>query len=177
MKPDEPLPVKLICGILYSDWDRLKRADELISSIYGPLDYRSPVYPFDITDYYEAEMGTPISRVFYSYTRLVTPNRLAGIKIECNRIEDRLAVAGKRRVNIDAGYMDYDKFVLASAKYNAHKIYLDFGIYADLTLQFTRGRFVPSKWCFPDFKSGLYEETFLHIRAKYKGQIRKRLKK
>jgi hypothetical protein len=173
MKPTDPLPVKLICGILYSDEGRVGQADQQLIEKYGPVDYRSPVYPFDITDYYEAEMGKPIYRVFTSYTHLISPNRLAAIKIECNSIEDQLALAGRRRVNIDAGYMDYDKFVLASAKYNAHKIYLDYGIYADLTLQFTRGRFVPSKWCFPDFKSGLYNETFLHIRAKYKGQVRK----
>ena len=173
MKPNEPIAVKLVCGILYSDEELLDQASQLLVEKYGPVDYKSPRYDFEMTDYYVPEMGTPIYRVFYSFTHLVNPGRLAQIKIECNEIEDKLAVEGKRKVNLDPGYMDYDKFVLASAKYNAHKIYLDLGIYADLTYSFKKGHYIPSQWCFPDFRSQVYEPAFLHIRARYKGQVRK----
>ena len=118
-------------------------------------------------------MGTPIHRLFYSFQNLINPKQLAQIKIDCNEIEEQLAVGGHRKVNIDPGYLDYDKFILASAKYNAHKIYLDLGIYADLTLTYRRGHFIPSQYCFPDFKNGVYEKEILFMRAKYKGQLRK----
>ncbi len=173
MKPHEPTPVKLICGVLYSDSDRLSQARALLEQRFGPVDWKSKDFSFDITDYYEPEMGAPIIRLFYSFRDLVNPKELPRIKLECNEIEDRLALHGRRKVNLDPGYLDYDKLVLASAKYACHKIYLDLGIYADITMMYSKGRFNPMRWCFPDFKSGLYEETFLHIRARYKGQVRK----
>lgn len=173
MRPHEPTPVKLICGVLYSDAQRLSQARILLEKRFGPVDWKSKEFPFDVTDYYEPEMGAPITRLFYSFRDLINPKELARIKIECNDIEEQLALRDRRKVNLDPGYLDYDKLVLASAKYAGHKIYLDFGIYADTTMMYRKGRFYPSEWCFPDFKSGRYEDTFLHIRAKYKGQVRK----
>jgi hypothetical protein len=174
MKPVEPTPVKLICGILFSDESLLARALDRLTDIFGRIDFRSPLFPFTITDYYVEEMGAPIWRLFCSFDPLIHPGELARIKIACNALEEELAVDGRRKVNLDPGYMDYDKLVLASAKYNAHKIYLAAGIYADPTLHFEKGKYLPAPWAFPDFKSGLYTEAFLHIRARYKGQLRKR---
>lgn len=173
MKPEEPLPVKYFCGILYSDEKLLLQAFERLQERFGAIDYKSPVFPFDITNYYVPEMGSSIMRCFWSFRALENPKRLAESKIFCNSAEDSLAVNGQRKVNLDPGYMDYDKVVLASAKYNAHKIYLDQGIYADLTLRYEKGYYKPSDYAFPDFKSGIYNEVFIHIRAKYKGQLRK----
>jgi len=39
----------------------------------------------------------------------INPARLAEIKLICNDLEDQIAVDGKRKVNLDPGYMDYDK--------------------------------------------------------------------
>lgn len=173
MHPHDPTPVKLVCAVLYSDTQKLTEARELLEATYGPVEWKSKEYPFDITNYYVPEMGSPISRLFFAFRNLINPKALARIKIECNAIEDRLASDGQRKVNLDPGYLDYDKFVLASAKYAGHKIYLDLGIYADTTLMYRKGQFYPSDFCFPDFKSGVYNEVFLHIRARYKGQVRK----
>ena len=173
MKPAEPTPVKFFCGVLYSDAAKLQQARDVMQQKFGPVQWTSLPFPFDMTDYYDPEMGVPIYRLFFSFEKLINPKALAQIKIDCNAVEDHLAVDGRRKVNLDPGYMDYDKVVLASAKYAGHKVYLDFGIYADTTMTYRKGRFYPSEWCFPDFKSGGYEEAFLHIRAQYKGQLRK----
>jgi hypothetical protein len=173
MQPQSIKPVKLVMGILFSDASLLAQAKEKLISQYGAIDFQSPVYPFEISDYYYPEMGQPISRIFYSHRELVLPNEISRIKIETNQIENDIAVANQRKVNLDPGYLDYDKFVLASAKYNGQKIYLDFGIFADLTLHFEKGDFLPFPWSFPDFKSGIYNPAFLTIRFKYKEQLRK----
>ena len=173
MQPQSVTPVKLIFGVLYSDEKLLEQAKDMLSDIYGKIDYQSPVFDFTISEYYYPEMGFPIFRLFFSHQNLIYPNQLAKIKIETNEIELKLAVSEKRKVNLDPGYMDYDKYVLASAKYNGQKVYLDLGIYADLTLRYEKGRFFPFPWSFPDFKSGIYNEAFIMIRAKYKGQVRK----
>jgi len=172
MNPQPVKPVKLILGVLFSNESLLNQAKSRLIESYGEIDYQSPVFDFAISDYYYPEMGSPIFRVFYSHQKLIFPNELARIKIECNRIELDLAIDGKRKVNLDPGYLDYDKFVLASAKYNGQKIYLDLGIYADLTLHYEKGQFHPFPWSFPDFKSGIYNNAFLIMRTQYKNKMR-----
>lgn len=173
MKPVEPDRVKFFIGILYSDESLFGQALEMLHKKYGEIDFVSDPFPFDITDYYEPEMGSPIVRKFVSFERLIHPKELARIKIETNEVENLLTVRHDRKVNLDPGIMDYDKVVLASAKYNGQKIYLDHGIWADLTLHFEKNHFDPYPWSFPDFKKGLYNDIFLKIRQKYKGQRRK----
>ena len=170
MKPQEPGDVKLFMGILYSDTVVLTKSLVVLQEHYGEIDYRSQSFEFAITDYYVHEMGEPIFRLFISFERLIHPKTISRIKIETNDIEVKLALDGNRKVNLDPGYMDYDKVVLASAKYNGQKIYLDDGIWADLTLYFEKGRFHPYPWSFPDFKKGIYEDVFLEIRRRLKKQ-------
>lgn len=173
MKTSEPIPVKLFCGALYSHEQLLKKSQTLLTKKYGAIDFQGEQFSFDISEYYRPEMGWPIYRLFWSFERLIIPNEIARIKIECNGIEDQLAVDGNRKVNLDPGYLDYDKIVLASAKYNGQKIYLDYGIYADLTLHYEKGNYYPYPWSFPDFKNGEYNRTFLRIRELYKAQLKK----
>ena len=173
MEPSEPIPVKLFCGVLYSDEQLLNDSRLLLVEKYGEIDYQGDQFNFEISEYYRTEMGWPIYRRFWAFETLINPNEIARVKIECNEIEDRLAVAGNRKVNLDPGYLDYDKIVLASAKYNGQKIYLDYGIYADLTLRYEKGEYYPYPWSFPDFKEGQYNQTFLRIREIYKVQLKK----
>jgi hypothetical protein len=168
MKPSAPDLVKLFMGILYSDEELLRQAIRALEKEYGPIDCRSEPMPFDVTDYYQEEMGGPILRMFVSFEDLVDPERLAEIKIRTNEIESELAADGRRKVNLDPGYMDVCKVVLASAKYNGQKIYLSHGIYADPTLRYEKGHFHPYPWSFPDFQDDRYERTFLLIRELYK---------
>lgn len=171
MKPSEPNAVKLFFGILFSDEKLFHKASEMLGDLYGNIDYRSPNFEFTITDYYVPEMGSPIYRCFISFSKLVHPKILSHVKVESIRIEESLSIHGMRKVNLDPGYMDYDKIVLASTKYNGQKIYLDLGIWADLTLRYEKQHFHPYPWSFPDFKSGLYDQIFIEIRQKYKRQI------
>ncbi len=172
MKPIEPHPVKLIIGVLYSDSELWERAREKMTDNYGPIDHQTKDFPFDSTHYYDPEMGSPIYRLFCGFQILINPGRLADIKIQCNDIEDALAVDNNRKINLDPGYLDYDKFVLASAKYKGHKIYLNQGIYADTTLHYAKGHYIPGEYCFPDFKSGIYENDFLSFRTLLKNALK-----
>jgi hypothetical protein len=173
MKPLRPDPVKLFIGILYSDDEILRKSKDLLQEKYGPIDYESEFFEFTLTDYYVPEMGTPIYRMFVSHGPLIQPDEIARIKLETNEIEDMLALEGKRKVNLDPGYMDTCKAVLASAKYNGPKVYLDHGIYADVTLYYEKGAFHSYPWSFPDFKAGQYNRPFLRIRELYKVQLKK----
>ena len=168
MQPQPPQPVLYFIGALYSRAHLLVQAKKLCAHRIAPLDMESASYPFEDTHYYDEEMGAGQQRHFFSFARLMSPGRLAALKIICNEIEDALAVNGKRKVNLDVGYMDFHKLVLASAKYNGQKIYLSRGIYADPTLHFRNGRFVPYPTAFPDFKDERYYDFLLEIRRLYK---------
>lgn len=173
MKPNLPTPVKLFFGVLYSEEHLLQQAREKLIEIYGEMDVISSSFLFDLTTYYEEEMGAPIYRVFYSFRTLMDPGQLAHLKIQSILLEESLALNQRRKVNLDPGYLDYHKVVLASAKYEGHKIYLSDGIYADTTLRYSKGHFDPSPYCFPDFQKGQYEKTFLKMRERYKEELKK----
>jgi len=172
MKADLPQNVKYFIGALFSDETLLDKAREAVIEKIGLIDLTSESFPFNTTDYYESEMGSPIYRQFWSIETLMSPGKLATLKILCNGIEEELAIASKRKVNLDIGYLDFHKLVLASAKYNGQKIYLDQGIYADATLYFEAGKFHALENTFPDFKSSTYLDVFLEIRRLYKSQIK-----
>ncbi len=173
MKIEEPRPVQFFIGALFSDAQLLDDAIQLCANTFSAIDYRSQDFLFDSTHYYDGEMGTPIYRTFISFNQLMSPGDLAQMKVACNNIESQLAGEGARKVNLDVGYLDFHKLVLASAKYNGQKIYLDLGIYADITLLYEGGEFLTVPNTFPDFKSTEYHEVFGRIRNDYKTKLKR----
>ena len=168
-EPREPQPVKLLVGVLYANEEDLSWAKGRLEEEFGPIDFASDPFPFRLTHYYEKEMGPDLKRVFYSFLHLIDPGALAAVKLRTNRLEAERAEGGKRRVNLDPGYMDYYKIVLASGKPSGQKIFLGQGIYADPALYYDRG-WKPYDWGFPDFRRGDYNQIFNHIRGFYKKQ-------
>jgi hypothetical protein len=163
---------KLVMPILISrERIRLPLLEELCSR-YGPVDYTSVDLPFTYTHYYDDEMGTPITRFFISFLRLVDPGILAQIKGETNLLESRFAKAGRRKANIDPGLLNLSRLVLASSKDGSHRVPLSDGVFAELTLVFERGRYRPLEWTYPDYRSDLYREILADIRKLYKAAAR-----
>lgn len=162
-------PVKRFAAILHADAESLKDCLKALEAAFGSVDYESAPLPFDVTGYYAAEMGPTLFRTLISFREPAHPEMLARDKRAAIAIEDSLKTAGgNRRVNIDSGYLDPDKVVLASTKKGPYKIYMADGIWADLTLHYEKGRFLPFPWSFADFKDGRYEKALLSIRERYK---------
>jgi hypothetical protein len=170
--PQFPEPVKYFAAILWADLATLQQALALLEEKFGPLDYMGPDYSFDVSNYYEAEMGPNLRRRLISFRNLEMPNKLPDYKILTNAIEMRLAKEGSRLVNVDIGYLDDNKVVLASCKKAGQKIYLTAGIWADMIARYKQGRYQPFEWSFLDFKDGRYDEDLLKIRALYMQQLR-----
>jgi len=164
----EVVPVKLIIGILTVSTTYMDTVLPELVSKFGPLDYRSEPIPFTVTDYYSQEMGFPLKRIFVSHEKLINPADLPDIKRLTTKVEDMCREDSNRRINLDPGYMDYHKIVLASFKYGGYKLYLGHGVYGDMTLHYAKGNFQAFNWSFPDFKLNLYNEIFLKIRQFYK---------
>ncbi len=167
-----PELVKAFVAVLGSDDQQMKAAAEALTGVWGPLDLRSQVFPFAHTDYYEAEMGADLRRQFFAFERLVDPGQLPELKEQAALLEDQLASDGRRPVNLDPGYLDYNKVVLASYKAGGQKIYMRDGVYADMVLLYERGQFNPFIWTFPDFVGPDYAPVLTELRRLYRRQRR-----
>jgi hypothetical protein len=172
-QPRTPAPVKLIAGLLGGDLDLLRRARQLLIRRYGPVDLESDFWPFNETDYYTAEMGPDLQRWFLSFEQLVRPDLLADIKHEANALEQQIAEQTllpdiARPVNIDPGYIDLHKLVLATTKDAGHRIYLGHGIYAEVTLQFAHAGWQTRPWTYPDYTRPEYHAFFARVRDTYR---------
>jgi len=166
-QPQKPRPVKLIIGLFMKDRGLLKPVAEDLSGQFGPLEVVGPWFDFNFTDYYTPEMGRPLFRRVLAFKNLIGQEDLASIKIATNQIEQRYLKQGKRRVNIDPGYLSPERFVLATGKNYAHRIFIGDWIYADLTLIYTEGGFRPLAWTYPDYKADKMSALLTRIRSKY----------
>jgi len=169
--------VKLFCGLIGSDEDLLRRARQLLVKTLGPVDLASDLWPFDQTDYYAAEMGPDLKRQFLSFERRIRSDMLAQIKRETNEIEVKIAeeclLEGvSRPVNIDPGYLDLGKLVLATTKDRSHRIYIGGRIFAEVTLHFCEGCWQAWPWTYPDYKRAEYHAFFMQVRERLKEQRR-----
>jgi hypothetical protein len=122
---------------------------------------------FDYTDYYEPEMGRGLFRRVIAFKQLIAQDQLADIKLQTNAVEFRYSRKGKRRVNIDPGYLLRERFVLATGKNYSHRIYVGQGIYADLTLIYREGRYRPLDWTYPDYAADELRNFLTAVRRKY----------
>jgi hypothetical protein len=173
-KPQIPDPVKLFVAALWTESGALQRAIAELCSQWGDIDFAGADHPFDMTDYYEPEMGERLHRRLISFALLVPPESISEAKHLTNGIEDRIAGEKGRMVNLDIGYLDHNKIVLASFKGAGQKIYLRDGVWADLVARYRKGGYSPFEWTFPDFKDGRYDQELLKIRQIYMQQLRNR---
>lgn len=173
---DTPIvpPVKYFVAILYHDATCLTQALTALEQGFGPPDFSGADHPFDSTDYYQGEMGSGLVRRLVGFAREDAPESLIQAKWETCRIEQSLAREGKRTVNLDVGYLDHAKVVLASLKSAGQKIHLGQGIWADLVGRWSHGRYAPFDWTFPDFKSGRYDRELAELRRLHLESARRR---
>jgi len=162
--PTKHKPVKLIIGLIAPE-DLFDKVEKILCQKFGPADFKSEILDFNFTDYYEREMGTGLKRRFLSFKRNIVPRDLSHIKLYTNRIEKKFSKSnGSRKVNIDPGYLTLSKLVLATTKDYQHRLYLDNGIYAEVTLRFKGKSFTIWEWTYPDYRSPAYISIFNHIR-------------
>jgi len=175
MAEAEPfLPVKLICGIIASKEIYIKKAEQSLVKLYGPFDLESPLFSFNLTDYYEKQMGKNLERKYLSFVNLICPEKLSEIKIRTNRLEEEVKKyfkAQKRVVNLDPGYITSSSLIMATVKNFAHRIPLQKGIYAHLELLFGKKEVRTLAWTYPDYRQEDYQMFFTRVRQIYLSQL------
>jgi hypothetical protein len=170
--PQKPKPAKLLIGIFVKDKDLVKDISQDLIDHFGPIDLISAWLPFDYTNYYQKEMGKPLVRRVFSFIELIEQTFLAEVKNITNDIEEKYSQNCSRRVNIDPGYLLLERFVLATGKNFAHRIYIGKKIYADLTLIYKDGRYHTLPWTYPDYAAENMMKYLLKVRSKYANDLK-----
>jgi len=170
--PKEADDAKLISSLFSSQLNLIDQVILEMEGLFGPTDWISPGLFFDRTQYYKKEMGWPLHRRFISFKNLVRPEDVVEIKCKTNVLEEKYSESGRRKINIDPGYVALERMILATGKNYTHRIYLSKGIYADLTLIFQRGSFSPLAWTYKDYRDPVIIGYFNDVRERYKRQIR-----
>lgn len=172
----EPLKapsVMFMAGLIHSSGECLEAAEEALVESFGRVALVSGEYPFELSDYYAEEMGPGLRRNWLAFQRLVDPSRLPAWKHECHAIEVRLSRDdGSRPVNIDPGYLDFGKLVLASFKEAPDKVYMGDGVWAHTCLRYGHGEFSAPDHSFPDFRDGRFDGFMLEARRTFRRILR-----
>jgi len=173
----QPDPVLAVLGAFSRYEKGLRWAREQAAAAWGPMLLESEAFEFRETEYYAAEMGGGLKKVFFAFDSLIDPAELVARKVQANDWEREYARLGchpePRPLNLDPGYLNAAKLVLASTKDHAHRVYLDRGIYAEVTLHFQRGQgWQPRPWTFPDYRRDDYRAFFEQCRDEYRRRLR-----
>jgi len=173
--PAEPKPAKYFIAFLVSDLTLLASVEADLLAILGEIDARGAITTWQESKFYAAEMGAKLWRGFWSLQALRGADELAAIKRRTQAIEERFRdpVTEGRRVNLDPGYLDTLKVVLASTKNANQRIYLNSGIYAEATLFYHHGGFHGLPYTYADYLTTDTMEFLRRMRAIYVEQLRR----
>ncbi len=165
--PTPPENALLIVGALFSKEDIYLKALHHLENCFGEMLMESPAIRWDFSEHYKEELGEPIFRRFIFFRELIAQDRLSAAKLKACEIENSLSVNGKRAINLDPGYLTVAKLVLASTKDYSHRIYLTDGIFAEVTLSYSKDkvRYVPFPHTYRDYYDDRYLRLFSIARA------------
>lgn len=165
MKPQSTPPGLLFLSCLYrSD---LHTEAEILQHL-GPYNLAQTFIPrFNpLINYYEKEMGSPLSRFMVCSNELTPREALLKTKLESLEWEEKWTLEGKRMVNIDVGFLSAENFILATTKNYSHRVFLGKDIFADLTYEYRAGGFKTFPWTYPDYADEEKLDYFRQERAR-----------
>ncbi|MBN2323178.1 MAG: DUF4416 family protein [Spirochaetes bacterium] len=168
-----PTRAILFCGLLLNGRADEKEVAETLEREFGRIILKSEPFVFTETDYYKAEMGEGLTRVFVGFDRFIEKELIVDIKRATVDIErERFSEREGRNVNIDPGYLTSAKVVLPTTKNFQHRIYLRDGIFAEVTLRYRRDSFEAWEWTYPDYLRPASIRFFNRLREIYRDRER-----
>lgn len=163
-----PMPVQPIVGVLAASPALLAEASAALAASVAPLALATDPAAWTQSEYYVREMGAPIWRQYLALDARMAAEELADLKRLTNALEDRWRSARGRAVNLDPGYLDLLRVVLASTKDAAHRVAIGAGVYAEATLHFAHGSFQAWPYTYPDYAGADARDFFTRVRARFR---------
>ena len=156
---------KLIIGVIFSDEEIHREVLSILTEKFGEIEDISEEYSFsdDFSSYYDDELGGKGRRIIYSFKQTVDPELQAEIKEYTNDIENKYS----RRINLDPGFINTGRLLLATTKAIGHRIPLKRGIYTELTLFWARGKWQKLPWTYRDYQTERVQKFITRVRNKY----------
>lgn len=171
-----PDQVLRICAITTRYREALDWALEKYQAAGLQIALQSETFAFDMTTYYNAEMGEDLRKTLVAFAPLADPSELADWKIQSNGWEQQYIDATDfeqaRPLNLDPGYVTLAKLVLATTKDRDHRVYLRDGMLAEVTMSFSRGDWKSHPWTYPDYQIPISQEFLNAAREKLKELFR-----
>lgn len=123
---------------------------------------------FPMKEYYSKEMSAGnedlLKRFICLTTDQVDRRTMIDLKIWADQYERTTTKANARTVNIDVGLVCPEHMILATGKPYAHRIYLDDGVYAELTYRAEADSYQTLPWSYPDYCDQDYIDFFTWAR-------------
>ncbi len=167
----QPDPVLLFMAVFSSMDTAFPWAKRRFEELFGPVELESEAFASEtFTDYYVPTMGSRLPKRLWGFRDLIDPSELPRIKTLTNALEDEFTAISDhsadvtRALNLDPGYVDLGKLVLASTKDHAHRIYLSKGIFAETTLQYTKKAWKSLSWTYPDYQTEACQDFLTRCR-------------
>lgn len=170
--PEKVQPVLPVVSVICGSPDPMEGVLLELSGFFGEVILRSMPFPFDKSTYYQPEMGTDLVRTWLCFSGLRDPSGLPGWKLFCFGVEETWSGASGRTVNLDPGYLDHGKLVLASFKAAPDKVYMGEGVWAHTCLRYRFGDFCGPDHSFPDFIDGRFNVFFKEAKGMYRRLLR-----
>lgn len=175
----QPEPMMMIVAAFSRHDEALDWTREWAVQRWGSLACESPRFEFTETEYYTREMGSALKKTFFAFERLVPADSMPSSKLASNAAERDYAGLSRhdqaRPLNIDPGHLNLSKFLLATTKDHAHRIYLGESIYAEITLRYLKGRWQPWEWTYPDYCRDDFRKWFNEARDAYRELLKQYL--
>lgn len=166
---------KLIIGVIFADRAIHDEVMPILVEKFGEIEDMSEEFSFsdDFSTYYDEELGGKGIRRIYSFKETVDPEMQAEIKEYTNSIEAKYS----RKINIDPGFINTGRLMLATTKPVGHRIPLKRGIYTELTLFWARGGWQRLPWTYRDYGSRRVQSFITRVRERYLADRRQKNEK
>lgn len=166
-------PALLVVAAFSRHPDAFPWAKARLEGIHGPVSREGEEFAFDQTAYYEPTMGPGLRKRLWAFA-VIDAAALPDVKRSTIALEREYAGAAghpdPRPLNLDPGYLDLGKFVLASTKDHSHRVYLRDGIFAEVTLFYQHGAFRPWPWTYADYRLDAVLRFLNDARSDFKGR-------
>ncbi|MEW6055705.1 MAG: DUF4416 family protein [Bdellovibrionota bacterium] len=161
-KFQEPSKTKFVLAVMWRPEVDHPAVLAEIEKELGSIARQGPVFNFQYTHYYKAEMGEGLQKCFVEFDGLCSRENLVVLKQKTTLLEKRLSVDSSevgslelskvaRKVNLDPMVVTLENVVVASAKNFPHRIYLGSGVFGDLALIRRKSGFEGLPWTYPDY--------------------------
>jgi len=114
-------------------------------------------------------MGKGLVKRFLVFEAFFPPDCLPDVKNSTIKLEKDLIQSHEypdaRPLNLDPGLLQLGKFLLATTKDQAHRIYLRDNIFAEVTLRYQRAGFAPWPWTYADYQEPAVRQFLDEARA------------